>query len=156
MSAEPCSGYCGRHLGRFRWFTAAARSIEDRDEVTLSLCPLALYATRRLEFLDKDLRIILCIHWPWRTSCKPCCFPKGAQARKYTMTADEINRSFPNIVDWIQGSGWIEIGNQEWQGFIVRALGEGGEVIEVEQIESLGEALVALEAEIPNAGSRDS
>ncbi len=69
------------------------------------------------------------------------------------MTADEINRSFPNIVDWIQGSGWIEIGNQEWQGFIVRALAEGGEVIEVEQCLSLGEALVALEAAIPTAES---
>jgi hypothetical protein len=45
------------------------------------------------------------------------------------MTADEINRSFPNIADWIRGSGWIEIGNQEWQGFVVRALAEGGEVI---------------------------
>lgn len=54
------------------------------------------------------------------------------------MTADEINRSFPNIADWIQGSEWIETGNREWQGFVVRALGE---------------ALVALEAEIPKAES---
>ena len=69
------------------------------------------------------------------------------------MTVDEINRSFPNIADWIQGSGWIEVGNQEWQGFVVRALREGGEVIEVEQCQSLGEALVALEAEIPKAES---
>jgi hypothetical protein len=69
------------------------------------------------------------------------------------MTADEINRSFPNIADWIQGSGWIEIGNREWQGFVVRALGEGGEVIEIEQSKSLGEAMVALEAEIPKAES---
>jgi len=69
------------------------------------------------------------------------------------MTADDINRSFPNIADWIQGPAWIEIGNQEWQGFVVRALREGGEVIEVEQCKSLGEALVALEEEIPKAGS---
>jgi hypothetical protein len=69
------------------------------------------------------------------------------------MTADEINRSFPNIADWIQGSGLIEIGNQEWQGFFVRALGEGGEVIEVEHCKSLGEALVALEAEVPKMES---
>ncbi len=45
-------GYCGRHLGCFRRFTVAARSIEDRGESTLRLCPLALYATCRLEFLD--------------------------------------------------------------------------------------------------------
>jgi hypothetical protein len=39
------------------------------------------------------------------------------------MTFDEINRSFPNIADWIQGSGWIEIGNREWaleQGLVRR------------------------------------
>jgi len=69
------------------------------------------------------------------------------------MTADEINRSFPNLADWIQGSGWIEIGNQDWQGFVVRALTEGGEVIEVERCKSLGEALIALAAEIPKAES---
>ena len=71
--------------------------------------------------------------------------------RRSTMTADEIDRSFPNIADWIQGSGWIEIGNHDWQGFVVRALTEGGEVIEVERCKSLGEALIALEAEIPKA-----
>jgi hypothetical protein len=69
------------------------------------------------------------------------------------MTADEIDRSFPNIADWIQGSGWIEIGNQDWQGFVVRALTEGGEVVEVERGKSLGEALIAPEAEIPEAES---
>ena len=69
------------------------------------------------------------------------------------MTADEINRSFPKIADWVQGAGWIEIGTKEWQGFIVRALGEGGGVIEVEPCSSLGEALLALEKEIPKANS---
>jgi hypothetical protein len=69
------------------------------------------------------------------------------------MTADEINRLFPNIADWVNGSGWIEIGTKEWQGFVVRALAEGGEVFEVEQCASLGAALVALEAEIPKAAS---
>jgi hypothetical protein len=69
------------------------------------------------------------------------------------MTADEIDRSFPNIADWVQGAGWIQIGTQEWQGFIVRAFDEGGEVIEIKKCKSLGEALVALEAEIPEAES---
>ena len=69
------------------------------------------------------------------------------------LTADEIDRSFPIIADWIQGSGWVEIGNQDWQGFVVRALAEGGEVIEIERCKSLGEALIALEAEIPRAES---
>ena len=44
------------------------------------------------------------------------------------MTVDEINRAFSNLADWIEGSGWIEIGNREWQGFVVRALSEAGEV----------------------------
>jgi hypothetical protein len=52
----------------------------------------------------------------------------GAQERRCTVTADEINRLFPNIADWIQGSGWIEIGNQEWQGFVVRAPGRSCEL----------------------------
>ena len=69
------------------------------------------------------------------------------------MTADEINRSFPKIADWVQGAGWIEIGTKEWQGFIVRALGEGGGVIEVKKCKSLGEALLALENGIPKAES---
>jgi hypothetical protein len=69
------------------------------------------------------------------------------------MTADEINRSFPKIADWVEGAGWIEIGSQEWQGFIVRALGEAGGVIEVKKCKTLGEALLALEEEIPNAES---
>jgi len=69
------------------------------------------------------------------------------------MTADEINWSFLRIADWIQGAGWIEIGTQEWQGFVVRALDEGGEAIEVKKCKSLGEALIALEAEIPKAES---
>ena len=69
------------------------------------------------------------------------------------MTADEINRSFPRIADWVQGAGSIEIGTHEWQGFIVRALGEGGGVIEVKKCKSLGEALLALEEEIPKAES---
>ena len=69
------------------------------------------------------------------------------------MTADEINRAFPKIADWVQGAGWIEIGTQEWQGFIVRTLGEGGGVIEVKKSKSLGEALIALEAEIPKEES---
>lgn len=69
------------------------------------------------------------------------------------MTADEINKLFPNIADWIQGSGWIEIGNRDWQGFVVRAFAEGGDVSEVEGCNSLGEALIALDDEIAQAES---
>jgi len=36
---------------------------------------------------------------------------------------------------------------------VVRALDEGGEAIEVKKCKSLGEALIALEAEIPKAES---
>jgi hypothetical protein len=41
--------------------------------------------------------------------------------------------------------------NMEWQGFVARALAEGGEVIEVERCKSLGDALIALERALPEA-----
>ena len=69
----------------------------------------------------------------WKNPWVRSKIESGAKPRRRcTMTADEINRSFPKIADWVRGAGWIEIGTKEWQGFIVRALGEGGGVIEVE------------------------
>ena len=38
----------------------------------------------------------------------------------------DIEAAFPNIAEWVEGCGWIEIGDQDWQGFVVRALNEGG------------------------------
>jgi hypothetical protein len=57
----------------------------------------------------------------------------------------DIKAAFPNVAEWVQGCGWIEIGDQDWQGFVVRALDAGGLVYEREGCKTLAEALVALE-----------
>ena len=57
----------------------------------------------------------------------------------------DIEAAFPNIAEWVQGCGWIEIGDQDWQGFVVRALNGGGMVYEQEGCRTLAEAMAALE-----------
>ena len=56
-------------------------------------------------------------------------------------------RSFPNIAEWVEGCGLlIDIGHQDWQGFVVRALDGGGMVYEKEGCKTpWAEALMALE-----------
>jgi hypothetical protein len=49
----------------------------------------------------------------------------------------------------VKGRGWIEVGNQDWQGFVVRLLDEGGFCLELDPCDSLGEALLALERRLP-------
>ena len=56
-----------------------------------------------------------------------------------------VETAYPHVADWVQGCGWIEIGDQDWQGFAVRALNEGGLVFEKEGRRTLGQALAALE-----------
>jgi len=57
----------------------------------------------------------------------------------------DIESAYPNITEWVRGCGWIEIGEQDWQGFVVRALNEGGLIYEKEGCRTLAEAMVALE-----------
>ena len=64
--------------------------------------------------------------------------------KKSKITVD-IQAAFPNIAEWVEGCGWIEIGDQDWQGFVVRALNEGGLIYEKEGCKTLAEAMVALE-----------
>ncbi len=71
------------------------------------------------------------------------------RAEKNQMTADEIDKAFPNLADWVKGRGWIEIGECGLQGFVVRLLDEGGFSLEAGPASSLGEALVALNERIP-------
>jgi hypothetical protein len=49
------------------------------------------------------------------------------------------------VAEWVAGCGWIEIGDQDWQGFVVRALNGGGLIFETDGYKTLGEAMVALE-----------
>lgn len=57
----------------------------------------------------------------------------------------DINEMFPATASFVRTTGWIEIGDQEGFGFIVRALDYGGLVFETTKPKTLGEALLALE-----------
>lgn len=54
--------------------------------------------------------------------------------------------SYPAIAQWVQGCGWIEIGDQEGLGFTMRALHLGGVVFEDTECRSLTEAMASLES----------
>jgi hypothetical protein len=54
-------------------------------------------------------------------------------------------RQFPAIGQWVQESGWIEVGRRKEAGFIARALDDAGLVFENNSSTTLAEALAALE-----------
>jgi hypothetical protein len=56
-----------------------------------------------------------------------------------------VQNEFPAIAMWVQCYGHIEIGDQEGQGFVVRALDDGGMVFEDDKPRTLAEAMAALE-----------
>ena len=58
----------------------------------------------------------------------------------------KVEATFPSIARYVNGYGYIEIGDQEGFGFIVRALGYGGLDFEDDRPDTLAEALAALEA----------
>ena len=57
-----------------------------------------------------------------------------------------VEEVYPNIAEWVQGCGWIEIGDQDWRGFAARALDEGGMIYAKEGCRTLAEAMEALES----------
>ncbi len=62
------------------------------------------------------------------------------------MTAKpDIETQYPNIAKWVNGYGWIEIGETDWQGFQVRALDAGSLICEDNNCDSLAGAMQALE-----------
>ena len=64
--------------------------------------------------------------------------PTNQQAKVETM--------FPAIARYVRGYGYVEIGDQESFGFVVRALGYGGLDFEDDTPETLAEAMAILEA----------
>jgi hypothetical protein len=54
-------------------------------------------------------------------------------------------RQFPAIGQWVQGSGWIEVGRRQGAGFVARALDDAGLVFENNSSTTLAEAMAALE-----------
>jgi len=63
----------------------------------------------------------------------------------------EFDEAFPAVVRWVKTQGRIEIGVEGRQGFVVRALNDGGMVFEVKGDKSVGEALTALQRRIAQA-----
>ena len=64
--------------------------------------------------------------------------PTSAQAK--------VEATFPAIARYVGGYGYIEIGDQESFGFVVRAIGYGGMDFEDDRPETLAEAMAVLEA----------
>jgi len=64
--------------------------------------------------------------------------PSPMQAKVETM--------FPAIARYVDGYGYIEIGDQEGFGFVVRAIGYGGLDFEDDRPDTLAEAMAVLEA----------
>ncbi len=56
-----------------------------------------------------------------------------------------VETCFRRVAEWVQSCGWIEVGDQDWQGFVARVLNEGGLVFEQQGCRTLGEALSALD-----------
>jgi hypothetical protein len=49
---------------------------------------------------------------------------------KATAERAKVEKLFPAIAKWVQGYNHIEIGDEEGFGFVVRAIGYGGQVFE--------------------------
>jgi hypothetical protein len=64
---------------------------------------------------------------------------------KPTAEQAKVAEMFPAIARYVERHGYIEIGEQEMFGFIVRALGDGGLAYEDDKPSTLAEAMVALE-----------
>jgi hypothetical protein len=71
---------------------------------------------------------------------------KKAGMVKPTSAQAKVEAIFPAIARYVEGCGYIEIGDQESFGFVVRAIGYGGLDFEDDRPDSLAEAMTALEA----------
>jgi hypothetical protein len=54
-------------------------------------------------------------------------------------------RQFPALGQWVQESGWIEVGRRKGAGFVARALDDARLAFENNSSNTLAEALAALE-----------
>ena len=58
----------------------------------------------------------------------------------------ETIQAIPAIAKYVRGYGYVEIGDQESFGFVVRRMGYGGLDFEDDTPETLAEAMAVLEA----------
>ena len=57
--------------------------------------------------------------------------------------------AYPNIAEWVMGSGWIEFGRDDYSNSLIRVLNEGGMVWESKgKYANLDEALKAADTAI--------
>lgn len=70
------------------------------------------------------------------------------RARMARPDADQakVEAMFPSITRYVRGYGFIEVGDQDGFGFVVRAIGYGGLDFEDDTPETLAEAMAVLEA----------
>jgi hypothetical protein len=71
---------------------------------------------------------------------------RKAEMGKPTPAQSKVEMMFPAIARYVDGHGYIEIGDQEGFGFVVRAIGYGGLDFEDDRPETLAEAMAGLEA----------
>ncbi len=71
---------------------------------------------------------------------------KKAGMVKPTSAQSKVEATFPAIARYVRGYGYIEIGDQQSFGFVVRAIGYGGMDFEDDIPETLAEAMTILEA----------
>jgi len=71
---------------------------------------------------------------------------KEAGMVKPTSAQSKVEATFPAIARYVRGYGYVEIGDQESFGFVVRAIGYGGMDFEDDRPETLAEAMTVLEA----------
>lgn len=67
---------------------------------------------------------------------------------KPTTDQAKVESMFPTIARYVRGGGYIEIGDQESFGFVVRAIGYGGLDFEDDRPDTLAEAMAVLEARL--------
>jgi hypothetical protein len=71
---------------------------------------------------------------------------RRAGAVKPSPEQGKVEAMFPAIATYVQGYGYVEIGDQKGFGFVVRAIGYGGLDFEDNTPETLAEAMAVLEA----------
>ena len=64
---------------------------------------------------------------------------------KPTAEQTKVETMFPAVAKYVRGYGYVEIGDQESFGFVVRAIGYGGVDFEDDTPETLAEAMATLE-----------
>ena len=70
---------------------------------------------------------------------------RSVRTVKATPEQVKVENLFPAVAKYVRGYGYVEIGDQESFGFVVRAIGYGGLDFEDGTPETLAEAMAALE-----------